>query len=138
MRTPDSVSPGRNALSNGWIACLVLAAVVVLVGLGIQAFLESTPVKNTVNPSVPPRDSMPSPLSGEPLTPQSAVPDVPDGSSPYGDYTFRETLPEVLDHQYRSLVEDARAQPTNEAERSRLSITEEEARRLRESGALVF
>ena len=76
------------------------------------------------------------------LPPFPPLPDFAPSASrsqpgPYGDTQFREALPDTLEAQYKTLVEESRAQPTNSGERRSLAISEESARKLKESGAII-
>lgn len=89
--------------------------------------------RSTPTPGMP--ASFPSP---HPSPAPSAGPASPGVSQFYGDFQFRDKLPEKLQAQTSMLQTEAQSQPTNAEERNTLIISPERAKELEKSGTLIF
>ena len=125
-----------------------LLAAGVLVGLSIYAVVDACWQEPPPAPAVEPGPaSVPasaraSTIEWTPPAPalppaRSAEPPPVDPTQPYGDYKFRENLYDTQDAQYRMLMEQAKKQPTNAAERDPLALTPEAVENLKKRGALI-
>jgi hypothetical protein len=141
---------GDNRYSLWWYA-LAGVVIVTLLVLSIQTIVEALrepePIKpdKSVNagaatePRMDGRQAemaLPVNAAAAPAAPRIKGP--ADPFAPYGDYKFREALPDTREAQYKRLLKQAEAQPTNSESKRSLVLSTEEVEALKKSGDLIY